>query len=72
MKYQVLFTSNDKIPQIKMSDATLCGVGSGSELLVYDPFMGFQVRMVLKKQLVPLGANCTARQCSPLRRKSME
>ena len=27
------------------SDATLCGVWSGSALFAYDPFKGFQVRM---------------------------
>ena len=27
------------------SDATLCGVLSGSALFAYDPFTGFQLRM---------------------------
>ena len=31
------------------SDATLCGVWSGSALFPYDPFTGFQERMSLRQ-----------------------
>ena len=35
------------------SDATLCGVWSGSALSAYDPFMGFQVRLWDKEVISP-------------------
>ena len=44
--YSFFFIENLVSKQCRpRSDATLCGVGSGSAQIAYDPFKCFQVRM---------------------------